>query len=42
MSALVWCDILGQFFNTLTAANMYSRWNVHIFSQQVQTPLSQK
>ena len=30
------------FVNTLTAHNKYSRWNVHIFAQQVQTPLSQK
>ena len=28
--------------NTLTADNKYSRWNVHNFAQQVQTPLSQK
>ena len=42
MSALVWYDILGLFVNTMTAANMYSRCTVHFFSQQVQTPLSQK
>ena len=43
-SALVWCEILTLFVNTLTAHNKYSRCNVHnfLFSQQVQTPLSQK
>ena len=42
MSALVWSEILRLFVNTLTADNKYSRCNVHIFAQQVQTPLSQK
>ena len=41
-SALVWCEILTLFVNTLTAHNKYSRCNVHNFAQQVQTPLSQK
>ena len=41
-SALVWSEILTLFVNTLTAHNKYSRWNVHNFAKQVQTPLSQK
>ena len=41
-SALVWSEILRLFVNTWTADNKYSRCNVHNFSQQVQTPLSQK
>ena len=42
ISALVWYDILRLFVNTLTADNMYSRYNVQNFAQQVQTQLSQK
>ena len=38
--SLIWN--LKTVFNTLTADNKYSRWNVHNFAQQVQTPLSQK
>ena len=34
--------MLRLFVNTLTPGNKYSRCNVHNFSQQVQTPLSQK
>ena len=41
-SALVWSEILTLFVNTLTAHNKYSRYNVHNFAQQVQTPLSHK
>ena len=41
-SALVWSEILRLFVNTWTADNKYSRCNVHNFSQQVQTPFSQK
>ena len=41
-SALVLCDILRLFVNTLTADNKYSSCNVHNFSEQVQTPLSKK
>ena len=41
-SALFWSEILTLFVNTLTAHNKYSRYNVHNFAQQVQTPLSQK
>ena len=41
-SALVWSDILRLFVNTLTADNKYSRCNVHNFSEEVETPLSQK
>ena len=39
-SALVWCEILRLFVNTLTADDKYSRCKVHNFAQQVQTPLS--
>ena len=41
-SALFWSEILGLFIHTLTADNKYSRCNVHNFTQQAQTPLSQK
>ena len=41
-SALVWLEILRLFVNTLTADNKYSRCNVHIFPQQIHTPLSKK
>ena len=34
--------MLRLFVNTLTADNKYSRYNVHNFTQQVETPLSQK
>ena len=40
--ALLWCDILRLFVNTLTADNKYSRSNIQIFAQQLETPLSQK
>ena len=42
MSALVRSKILGLFPNTLTAEYKYSRRNMQIFTQQVQTPLSLK
>ena len=41
-SALVWSEILRLFVNTLTADNKYSRYNVHKFEQQAQSPFSQK
>ena len=41
-SALVWSKILGLFVNTLTAEYTYSRRNMQILTQQVQTPLSLK
>ena len=41
-SALVWYEILRLFVNTLPAEKKYSRSNVHIFAQQVQTPLFKK
>ena len=41
-SALVWSEILRLFLNTLTTDNKYSPCNVQNFTQQVQTPLSQK
>ena len=41
-SALVWSEILRLFVNTLTADKKYSRCDVHIFPQQIQTPLSKK
>ena len=34
--------MLRLFVNTLIAENKYSRTNVQVFAQQVQTPLSQK
>ena len=40
--ALVWSEILRPFVNTLTADNNYSRCHMHIFPQQVHTPLSIK
>ena len=42
MSALVTSEILRLFLNTLTPDDKYSRRNIQIFWQQVQTPLSQK
>ena len=41
-SALVRSKLLGLFFNTLTAEYKYSRRNMQIFAQQVQTPLPLK
>ena len=41
-SALVWSGILRLFVNTLTADKKYSPSNVHIFAQQIETPLSKK
>ena len=40
--ALVTSEILRLFLNTLTPDDMYSRRNIQIFWQQIQTPLSQK
>ena len=42
MSALVTSEILRQFVNTLTPDDKYSRRYMQIFSQQLETPLSQK
>ena len=42
MSALVVFEIFRLFFNTLTADDRYSRHNMQIFRQHIQTPLSQK
>ena len=42
MSALVTSEIFRLFVNTLTADEKYSRRNIRIFWQQLQTPLSQK
>ena len=42
MSALVTSEILRLFLNTLTPDDKYSRRNIQIFWQQVQTALSQK
>ena len=42
MSALVTSGILRLFLNTLTPDDKYSRRNIQIFWQQIQTPLSQK
>ena len=42
MSALVRSKILGLFVNTLTAEYTYSRRNIRIFMQKVQTLLSLK
>ena len=41
-SALVWCEILRLFVNSLTAESKYFRCYVHNFAQKVQTPLSKK
>ena len=42
MSALVTSEIFRLFFNTLTPDDRYSRRNMQIFLQQLETPLSQK
>ena len=42
MSTLVISEILGLFVNTLTPDDKYSRRNIQIFWQQLQTSLSQK
>ena len=42
MSALVTFEIFRLFVNTLTPDDKYSRRYMQIFSQQLQTPLSQK
>ena len=42
MSALVTSEIFRLFVNTLTPDDKYSRRNMQIFWQQLQTPLSQK
>ena len=42
MSALVTFEIFRLFVNTLTPDDKYSRSNMQIFWQQLQTPLSQK
>ena len=42
MSALVESEIFRLFVYTLTPDDKYSRRNIQIFWQQIQTPLSQK
>ena len=42
MSALVESEIFRLYVNTLTPDDKYSRRNIRIFWQQIQTPLSQK
>ena len=42
MSALVASEIFRLFVNTLTPDDKYSRRNMQIFWQHIQTPLSQK
>ena len=42
MSALVTSKIFRLFVNTLTPDDKYSRRNMQIFWQQLQTPLSQE
>ena len=42
MPALVTSGIFRLFVNTLTADEKYSRRNMRIFWQELQTPLSQK
>ena len=42
MSALVISEIFRLLVNTLTPDDKYSRRNMQIFWQQLQTPLSQK
>ena len=42
MSGLVTSEILGQCLNTLTLDDKYSRRNMQIFWQEVQTVLSEK
>ena len=42
MSALVTCEFFRLFLNTLTPDDNYSRRDMQIFWQQLQTALSQK
>ena len=42
MSALVTSQIFRLFVNTLTPDDKYSRHNIQIFWQELQTPLSQE
>ena len=42
MSSLVTSEIFSLFVNTLTPDDRYSRRDMQIFWQQLQTPLSQK
>ena len=42
MSALVTCEILRLFVNTLTPDDKYSHRNIQTFWRQLQTSLSQK
>ena len=42
MSALVTSEIFGLFVNTLSPDDKYSRRNIQIFWEQLQTLLSQK
>ena len=42
MSSLVTSEIFSLFVNTLTPDDKYSRRDMQIFWQQLQTPLSQK
>ena len=42
MSALVTSQIFRLFVNTLTPDDKYSRRNMQVFWQQLQTPLSQE
>ena len=42
MSASVTSEIFRLFVNTLTPDDKYSRRNMQIFWQKIQTPLSQK
>ena len=42
MSALVICEIFRLFVTTFTPDDKYSRRNIQIFWQQLQTPLSQE
>ena len=42
MSAFVTSESFRLFFNTLTPDDRYSRRNMQIFWQHIQTPLSQK
>ena len=42
MSGLATSEIFRLFFNTLTPYDRYSRRNMQIFWQHIETPLSQK
>ena len=42
MSALVTSEIFRLFVNSLSPDNRYSRRNIHIFSEQLETLLSQQ